>query len=401
MENIKIIPVLWLYGTMACADSSGEASVPAAKAISRLSDAGARRVLLIDSSADEKMHEDGIKTIKELSRSGELTLIAAGHVKHFDDVKKYLYAGCAAVLFDSSSAEEMKIYSQSLPRFGEKRIIASNGWCSPAPVLPSADYTDAAGICSHACDSSLNAKLLFVSCKADVDYKSLNAALGDTESEADEHLCEIIPSLKWEELKLNSDGLIPCIVQDYATNEVLMMAYMNKAAYEETLSGGLMVYFSRSRKERWLKGETSGSFQYVKSLTADCDKDTLLAKVLQVGNACHTGARSCFFNEIAVFDDKKPSDPLKIFETVYSTLLDRKAHPRVGSYTNYLYEKGIDKILKKCGEEASEIIIAAKNDNNDEIVYEISDFLYHLMVMMAYRGIEWNQVVEELARREG
>ena len=178
-----------------------------------------------------------------------------------------------------------------------------------------------------------------------------------------------------------------------------MLAYMNEESFHRTMRIGKMTYYSRSRKELWTKGLTSGHIQYVKSLTADCDYDTLLAKVSQVGGiACHTGAPSCFFNEI-VKKEYVERNPLKIFEDVYDVILDRKEHPKDGSYTNYLFDKGIDKILKKVGEEATEIIIAAKNPNPEESVYEISDFLYHLMVLMAERDISWEDVVRELAQR--
>ena len=136
----------------------------------------------------------------------------------------------------------------------------------------------------------------------------------------------------------------------------------------------------------------------MKSLTADCDYDTILAKVSQVGAACHTGNRSCFFNDI-VKKDYVEKNPLKVLEDVYSIILDRKDHPKEGSYTNYLYDKGIDKVLKKLGEEATEIIIAAKNPDTEEIKYEISDFIYHLMVLMAEKGVTWEDITQELSQR--
>ena len=206
------------------------------------------------------------------------------------------------------------------------------------------------------------------------------------------------PAIKWSDLKLNSDGMVPVIVQDYRTNEVLMLAYMNEDAFNATIIRGKMTYFSRSRQELWLKGETSGHFQYVKSLTADCDFDTILARVSQVGAACHTGKRSCFFNQI-IEKEYLEKNPLTVFETVYNVIADRKAHPKEGSYTNYLFDKGIDKILKKCGEECTEIVIAAKNPDAEEIKYEISDFLYHIMVLMVEKGVTWEEITAELAQR--
>ena len=205
-------------------------------------------------------------------------------------------------------------------------------------------------------------------------------------------------TVDFDEFKLNDAGLLPVIVQHYKTGEVLMLAYMNKEAFDATIKTGKMTYYSRSRKTLWVKGETSGHFQYVKSLTIDCDKDTLLAKVDQVGAACHTGNPTCFFQPVAG-DNKEELNPYQVFENVYDTILDRKANPKEGSYTNYLFDKGIDKILKKVGEEATEIIIDAKNPKPEEIKYEISDFLYHVMVLMAERGVDWKDITEELANR--
>ena len=206
------------------------------------------------------------------------------------------------------------------------------------------------------------------------------------------------PDLQWSDLKLNSDGMVPVIVQDYRTDEVLMLAYMNEEAFNTTLTIGRMTYYSRSRNELWTKGLTSGHIQYVKSLTADCDYDTILAKVSQVGSACHTGNRSCFFNQI-VQKEYIEKNPLKVLESVYEDIKERKEHPKDGSYTNYLFQKGQDKILKKIGQECTEIIIAAKNPDAEEIKYEISDFLYYTMLLMVEKGVTWTDISNELAQR--
>ena len=205
-------------------------------------------------------------------------------------------------------------------------------------------------------------------------------------------------AIPFSKFKLNEAGLIPAIVQDDVTGDVLMLAYMNEASYNKTLETGLMTYFSRSRQSLWLKGETSGHYQYVKSLYLDCDNDTILAKVDQVGAACHTGNRTCFFKPLMKkeYDD---TNPLHVFQNVYDVITDRKANPKEGSYTNYLFDKGIDKILKKVGEECTEIVIAAKNPDKEEIKYEISDFLYHMMVLMVEKGVSWEEITRELAKR--
>ena len=213
-----------------------------------------------------------------------------------------------------------------------------------------------------------------------------------------ENTVNLKSSIAWSDFKLNSDGMVPVIAQDYQTNEVLMLAYMNEEAFNTTLETGKMTYWSRSRNELWTKGLTSGHLQFVKSLTLDCDNDTILAKVEQIGAACHTGSYSCFFQQI-LQKEYNDTNPLKVFENVYAVIADRKIHPKDGSYTNYLFDKGIDKILKKLGEEATEIVIAAKNPNVNEIKYEICDFLYHMMVLMAEKDVTWEEITTELANR--
>ncbi|MBQ9592583.1 MAG: bifunctional phosphoribosyl-AMP cyclohydrolase/phosphoribosyl-ATP diphosphatase HisIE [Lachnospiraceae bacterium] len=207
-----------------------------------------------------------------------------------------------------------------------------------------------------------------------------------------------VTDICFDQLKTGESGLVPCIVQDFSGGEVLMMAWMNQVAFEQTLASGRMTYYSRSRQCLWRKGETSGHFQYLKALRYDCDADTLLAQVNQVGAACHTGHRSCFFRDVMPPVSETRQD-LEVLQEVYDTIADRKEHPKEGSYTNYLFDKGIDKILKKCGEENAEIIIAAKNPDKQELQYEIADYLYHLMVLMAQQGLTWQDITRELADR--
>ncbi|MDR2650299.1 MAG: bifunctional phosphoribosyl-AMP cyclohydrolase/phosphoribosyl-ATP diphosphatase HisIE [Clostridiales bacterium] len=202
--------------------------------------------------------------------------------------------------------------------------------------------------------------------------------------------------MEWiNEIKFDENGLVPIIAQDYHTGEVLMLAYTNLEALGKTLKTGKMHYFSRSRQKLWLKGETSGHIQTLLTLYYDCDIDSLLAVVKQEGEACHTGNRTCFYR-VGYGAESYSWDHLK---ALYSTSLARKENPKAGSYTNYLFDKGIDKILKKVGEESAEVIIAAKNNSKDEITYETADLLYHLSVMLADRGVRWEDVYAELARR--
>ena len=201
--------------------------------------------------------------------------------------------------------------------------------------------------------------------------------------------------LNIDELKFNEDGLIPAVVVDSITKNVLTVAYMNKESLAITLERGLTCFYSRSRKELWLKGETSGNYQHVVSITADCDKDALVVVVEKDGPACHLGTYSCFTNPVY------ESETLSQFtvEGLYDLLVGRKKERPEGSYTTYLFEKGIDKILKKVGEECTEVIIAGKADDKKETVYEIADLAYHVMVMMVEMGISVEDVHRELASR--
>ena len=201
--------------------------------------------------------------------------------------------------------------------------------------------------------------------------------------------------LKIEDLKFDKDGLIPAIVVDVNTKEVLTLAYMNKESLAISLEKGLTCFYSRSRQQLWLKGETSGNYQHIVSITADCDKDALVVKVEKDGPACHTGEESCFFNPVYISEEKNEFS-LRGLEDL---LKSRKRDMPQGSYTTYLFEKGLDKILKKVGEESTEVIIAGKAKDKAETVYEIADLAYHVMVLMVEAGISVDEVQKELASR--
>lgn len=197
------------------------------------------------------------------------------------------------------------------------------------------------------------------------------------------------------ELGFDEKGLIPVIVQDYYSKQVLTLAYMNRKALEITLAEGRTCFWSRSRQELWRKGETSGNFQKIVSITVDCDKDALNVEVIKDGPACHTGSESCFFEPVYVAEDTTPFS----YEALYKMIEGRKTDPKEGSYTSYLFDKGIEKIMKKVGEESTEVIIAATKGDREETIYEVADLAYHVMVMMAERGITLKDLTSELAKR--
>ena len=191
-------------------------------------------------------------------------------------------------------------------------------------------------------------------------------------------------------LKFDASGLIPAVVQNIETNEVLKVAYMNADTIKQTLETGRATFWSRSRQEVWVKGDTSGNYMYVKEVRVDCDCDCLVVLVNPAGPACHTGNRSCFFRKIEdgkLVEDAKEQTKTDVFAREQAVVMDRKEHPEEGSYTNYLFDKGEDKILKKVGEEAAEVVIAGKNRDKDEISYETADLIYHLTVMLVDNGM--------------
>lgn len=389
------------------------------------SDNNADELIVYDMSEGDAEHEEALDIIKSICNEAEIPVIGAGNVRRMEDVKKLLYAGCRKAALNYSKPGNIEITEEVSLKFGRDKIVACvtesdsitcneellETYVSEIILVRETGLKDAIAISRF----PMIASLPEVSLDKLLELLSMKNICGISGHAINENARELLaikslcqsngilvntfdPAIQWEEFKLNSDGHVTVVVQDYKTDEVLMVAYMNEEAYHMTLKTGKMTYYSRSRQELWVKGETSGHYQYVKSLTADCDKDTILAKVSQIGPACHTGAHSCFFNEIMAREYEE-SNPLKVFERVFDVIKDRKVHPKEGSYTNYLFEKGIDKILKKLGEEATEIVIAAKNPNANEVKYEISDFLYHMMVLMAEKNITWEEITAELAQR--
>lgn len=201
--------------------------------------------------------------------------------------------------------------------------------------------------------------------------------------------------LNIDKLKFDDNGLIPAIIIDYYTKEVLTLAYMNKESLEISLKEGKTCFYSRSRKELWRKGETSKNYQHIQSIKSDCDNDALVIEVIKDGPACHTGAESCFMNEVYQKENYKDFSIYKLYELIRG----RKINMTEGSYTTYLFNSGIDKILKKIGEESSEVIIGAKNDSKEEIIYELADLFYHSLVLMVEKNITLNDIKDELSKR--
>ncbi len=428
MQIKKFVPCIYLYHEHAVKSLTDTTIVDTdpVRLVKYYCENNADELIVFDMSEEDAEHEAALDIMKEICAVAEVDVIGAGNIKRMEDVKKILYTGCKWAILDYEKESNIAITEEVSLKFGKDKILMS--YNDPAVIQENKELIEkyiSAMVLMNPHQIRETMELIQLPFFVQINQIALNKLMeifayenvcGVTGNTINDNVKEIVSlkelckennipvesfhaAYKWSDFKLNSDGMVPVVVQDYRTLEVLMVAYMNEEAYNQTLKLGKMTYYSRSRNELWLKGETSGHYQYVKSLTADCDMDTILAKVSQVGAACHTGAKSCFFNEITKKDYEDSVNPLQVFEEVFNVIKDRKIHPKEGSYTNYLFDKGIDKILKKLGEEATEIVIAAKNPNANEVKYEISDFLYHMMVLMAEKDVTWEEITTELANR--
>jgi phosphoribosyl-ATP pyrophosphohydrolase/phosphoribosyl-AMP cyclohydrolase len=398
---------------------------PVALAVS-YADSEVDALVIFDLSYNDATHEEAILIMKQIAENVGIPVYGAGNIKRMEDVKKILYAGCKKAILNLNKESSFEILEEVSNKFGKEKIGASfmkteqitghaaalttyadELFCmdeheiknaipvAPLPMvimLPEISLDKTLSLLENHEISGISGALINENLKELTSLKEIASQRG-----IDIHIFK--PQMPFSDFKLGPDGLLPVVVQDYQSGQVLMVAYMNEEAYLKTCRTGKMTYYSRSRKELWVKGMTSGHFQYVKSLSVDCDNDTLLAKVKQIGAACHTGNYSCFYRDLIPMEEEDVENPLTVFENVTNIIKDRKLHPKEGSYTNYLFDKGIDKILKKLGEEATEIVIAAKNPNPEEIKYEISDFLYHMMVLMVEKGVTWEEITSDLAKR--
>ena len=382
-------------------------------------------LMIFDLSDDDATQEKHNDIIRAICASVRIPVTGAGRIRRLEDVKKLLYAGCAMAALNLSRADNAALAREVADRFGADKIAGC--FDDPAQVTDNWDALKGnISVLFHVGPDAFDGFGIETGLPVIIGIKSEDCVMASLQNDAVHGVTGAgvnrragkldlirqklsgagIPvyirkaAYPWESFKKGPDGLVPVVVQEDSTDQVLMVAYMNREAYELTVRTGRMTYWSRSRQEIWVKGLTSGHFQYVHSLTADCDMDTILARVDQVGAACHTGSHSCFFNEIMQEKGAESFDPGKVLQRDYDTIIERKENPKKGSYTNYLFDKGLDKMLKKLGEESAEIIIAAKNPNPNEIVYEIADYLYHMMVVMAQKEITWEDVTGELARRQ-
>ena len=389
---------------------------------------GADELLIFDLSDDDADHEQSLNLIRQISRVIDIPMSGGGHIKNLEDVKKLLYAGCQQVFLNYAKAANIDLTEEVSKRFGKEKmavcISSTEEFTANQALIESfADEVLALDTIQdeiHACSSikiilhtevSKTAALKSLLQKDSVYalsgayISSLDISLQDFKADCKADGIPVVTfesAIAWADFKLNSDGLIPVVVQDCKTDQVLMVAYMNADTIKQTLETGRATFWSRSRQEVWVKGDTSGNYMYVKEVRVDCDCDCLVVLVNPAGPACHTGNRSCFFRKIEdgkLVEDAKEQTKTDVFAREQAVVMDRKEHPEEGSYTNYLFDKGEDKILKKVGEEAAEVVIAGKNRDKDEISYETADLIYHLTVMLVDNGMTWEDIYKEMERR--
>ena len=384
------------------------------------------RLIVRSLADDEQSHEAHMLILKSICMYSEVPVTAGGYMTRMEDIKKYFYAGINSIIIEASWDNSIQLMKDTCGRFGrqsvmlalntidimfkqrelvessvdrilvmEHNILDSAAHVTSLPLMivpPEEDPVRAKELLSR--PSVYGAAYPAVKLE-DFDVMGLKYAL----FEQGVTVSHLEPKLEWSNMKTNEAGLVPCIVQDYITDEVLMLAYMNEDSFRKTLISGKMTYWSRSRQALWTKGETSGHYQYVKSLTADCDHDTFLARVSQIGAACHTGNRTCFFYNIFQRETNK-SNPLSMLLETYRRVQDAKETPQEGTMASYLLEHGTDKILTNMARENAQITLSAKNGDPEVIKTEMADYLFLLITLMVEYDISLEEVISELSYRE-
>lgn len=391
-----------------------------------LNDLSVDRLIVRNDASDENQHDQHMLMLQAICTYSEVPVTAGGYMTRMEEVKKYFYAGVNSVIIEASHEKAIQLMKDTAGRFGrhsvmlalstidimfkqrelvetsvdrilvmDDLILDSASHVTSLPIMvvpPEEDPQKAAGFLSRE-------KVYGVAYPAARLEGADVMALKNDLFEQGITVAHLEPKLEWSSMKTNEAGLVPVVVQDYITDEVLMLAYMNEESFRKTLISGKMTYWSRSRQELWTKGETSGHFQYVKSLTADCDHDTILARVSQIGAACHTGNRTCFFYNIYQRETNK-SNPLSNLLNTYYKVQDSKNNPQAGTMAGYLFEQGTDRILTNMAQENAHIMLAAKNGDPEVIKTEIADYLFLLIMLMVENDITLDEVLSGLAYRE-
>lgn len=389
---------------------------------------GADALIIHNVSKESWEKEKTIRVIREICLNIDIPVIAGGNIEETEEIERLLQTGCRKAFF-YMSMENTQMLERISGHFEKEKIaVCITDFSSIHSIEGSLALLEQSvslvlmfGDNFHLYDAASRLPMetvpilsffYFEQVLALLRLKNVAGISGKVISDINTDLFELrksfvrqgislqncVSNFEWKDLKTNSDGLVPVIVQDYKNEQVLMMAYMNQEAFEMTLLTGRMTYFSRSRQSLWLKGETSGHFQYVKQILIDCDNDTLVAKVEQKGAACHTGNRTCFYREL-VKKRYKDANPLTMFENVMTEIRRQKECSAEGVYVNGIFDEDLDQILQKAGESFIGLTLAAKNRDKEAACNGIYDQLFQMMMIMDQLGISWSDIAHEYKKR--
>ena len=389
MDAIKVIPCLDIQNGRVVKGvhfkDMKDAGDPI-ECIERYCAEGADEIWLLDISASTEGRKTNLDMVKAAAAHCTVPLCVGGGIKSLDDADAVMAAGASKVGVGSAALHNDEVVRRVSYKYGVNATTA---------LVDTGDLPkngDTVVLYNQSAKGVLAAGVFHSGALTISQVKDYLEAQGIPVLHKDE--------IDLDAIKFDEKGLVPAIAQDAQTGTVLMLAYMNRESLTLTLRTKLATYFSRSRQELWVKGATSGHYQHVREVRYDCDGDAILLKVDQQGAACHTGNYSCFFNPLLTLPGGRSSSMgMRIIQSVYDQVLDRKAHPKEGSYTNMLLNKGVDKIGKKVVEEAAEVLIAAKNRSREEVSFEVADLMYHLTVLLADQGMCWDDIYAELENR--
>lgn len=426
MDRKNLFATLYLKNGEAVTNQDDLQLIGSAEGTVKLyNDSGIDKIILFDLSTDREEHLLNLNKIKELLRIIEVPVYGAGNIHLIEDIRNLLFAGCQKVILDSTQSDFNHILEESYKRFGKEKLAAGlnkvdalfkqrenletkfdelfifnetiidavdNLTSMPfTPIISSNEKTDYIKYLSLPNISGIGGPLTN-STQTDVMY------LKNQLSESGIKVHRLETTIQWKDFHLDSDGLMPVIAQDYISSEVLNFGYMNKYAFEHTIKYGKMTYLNKENGDIFMRGHENDHYQYVKSFTLDCNRKTLLAKISQIGNSCHSGKCSCFFEEI-MRKDYLEKNTFKIFEKLYQEMQKQRIQPVENSYISHLVSKDSDEVLRKCGEMITDLLIASKNKNSEAMRSDITDFMYHLMVLMTEHDLQWQDITNEFIQR--
>ena len=419
MERKNLFATLYLKDGEAVLNQQNHQTIGSAEEIVKLyNDSGIDKIIIFDLSENKEEHILNIHKIKELIRMIEVPVYGTGNLHQVEDIRNMLFAGCQKVILDSSQADFNLLLEDSYKRFGKEKLTASlkkidalfkqrivfetkieelfiynetiidaveNLTMMPfIPIITSDQIEDyisflklpnVTGIGGPLIDSTVT------------DIMLLKNQLNEYHIQVN----RLEPSVLWKDFQLDADGLMPVITQDYVSSEVINFGYMNQYAFEQATKFGKMTYYHKETGEVSMIGFEDAQFQYIKSFTLDCHRKTLLAKISQLGNNC--------FPEEIMRKDFLEKNTFKVFENLYNEMMQQRIKPVASSYISHLVSKGQDEVLKKCGEMIVDLMIAAKNGNSEAIRSDLTDLIYHLMVLMTEHDLKWQDVTNELIQR--